>query len=114
MKKCASAFLAVASLLVAAPAAQAQDNAVQAQQTFKFRPNSYGCLSKDKFDSADQHAKAGEHQKMQHFFEGYECISTPVTSHFRVLRVVGHDVEFVNAANNDTQGMWTADRFIDQ
>jgi hypothetical protein len=114
MKKCASAFLAVASLLVAAPAAQAQDNAVQAQQTFKFRPNSYGCLSKDKFDSADQHAKAGEHQKMQQFFEGYECISTPVTSHFRVLRVVGHDVEFVNAANNDTQGMWTADRFIDQ
>jgi hypothetical protein len=51
---------------------------------------------------------------MQQFFEGFECISTPVESHFRVLRVVGHDVEFVNAANNDTQGMWTADRFIDQ
>jgi hypothetical protein len=27
---------------------------------------------------------------------------------------VGHDIEFVNASNSDTQGMWTADRFIDQ
>ncbi|WP_244814751.1 surface attachment protein Sap1 [Caballeronia sp. Lep1P3] len=114
MKKRANALFAVTALMVAASAAQAQDSVVQPQQTFKFRPNSYGCLSKDKFDSADEHARAGEHQKMQQFFEGFECISTPVESHFRVLRVVGHDVEFVNAANNDTQGMWTADRFIDQ
>ncbi|WP_248320826.1 MULTISPECIES: surface attachment protein Sap1 [unclassified Caballeronia] len=114
MKKRASAVFTVVSLVVAVSAAYAQDNAIQPQQTFKFRPNSYGCLSKDKFDSADQHAKAGEHQQMQQFFEGFECISTPVDSHFRVLRVVGHDIEFVNAANSDTQGMWTADRFIDQ
>jgi hypothetical protein len=30
------------------------------------------------------------------------------------VRVVGHDVEFVNASNSDTQGLWTADRFIKQ
>ncbi|SPB14322.1 hypothetical protein NOV72_01572 [Caballeronia novacaledonica] len=114
MQKRTGALLAIMGLFAAVSTAQAQDSVVQAQQTFTFRPNSYGCLSKDKFDSADQHAKAGEHQKMQQYFEGFECISTPVDSHFRVIRVVGHDVEFVNAANSDTQGMWTADRFIDQ
>jgi hypothetical protein len=30
------------------------------------------------------------------------------------VRVVGHDVEFVNAANTDQQGLWTSDRFIKQ
>jgi hypothetical protein len=114
MKKCVPALFAMMGLFTVVSAAQAQDNVIQPQQTFTFRPNSYGCLSKDKFDSADQHAKAGEHQKMQQFFEGYECVSTPAGSQFRVVRVVGHDVEFVNASNNDKQGMWTADRFIDQ
>jgi hypothetical protein len=114
MKKRTSALFAMMGLFAGVSAAQAQDSVIQPQQTFTFRPDSYGCLSKDKFDSADQHQKAGEHQKMQQYFEGFECISTPVESHFRVLRVVGHDVEFVNAANSDTQGMWTADRFIDQ
>ncbi|SAL19433.1 hypothetical protein AWB68_00667 [Caballeronia choica] len=113
MKKRASALVVMVGLFAAMSAVHA-DSVIQPQQTFKFRPNSYGCLSKDKFDSADQHAQAGEQQKMQQFFEGYECVSTPVDSHFRVLRVVGHDVEFVNAANSDTQGMWTADRFIEQ
>ena len=56
----------------------------------------------------------GEQQKMQQYFEGFECVSTPVDSNFRVLRVVGHDVEFVNAANNDKQGLWTSARFIEQ
>jgi hypothetical protein len=51
---------------------------------------------------------------MQQYFEGFECVSTPVDSNFRVLRVVGHDVEFVNAANNDKQGLWTSARFIEQ
>jgi hypothetical protein len=114
MKKRATALIAMCGLLGLASAAQAQDSVIQPQQTFKFRPNAYGCLSKDKFDSADEHARAGEHQKMQQFFEGYECMSTPMDSQFRVLRVVGHDVEFVNASNSDKQGMWTADRFIDQ
>jgi hypothetical protein len=114
MKKRVRALFATMGLLAAATAAQAQDNVIQPQQTFTFRPNSYGCMSKDKFDSADQHARAGEHQKMQQFFEGHECVSTPAGSQFRVVRVVGHDVEFVNASNNDKQGMWTADRFIDQ
>jgi len=114
MKKRASALVAMMGLFAVVSAAQAQDSVIQPQQTFTFRPNSYGCLSKDKFDSADQHARAGEQQKMQQYFEGYECISTPVESHFRVVRVVGHDIEFVNAANSDTHGMWTADRFIDQ
>lgn len=113
MKKRARALVVMVGLFAAMSAVHA-DSVIQPQQTFKFRPNSYGCLSKDKFDSADQHAQAGEQQKMQQFFEGYECVSTPVDSHFRVLRVVGHDVEFVNAANSDTQGMWTADRFIEQ
>ena len=113
MKKRASALVVMVGLFAAMSAVHA-DSVIKPQQTFKFRPNSYGCLSKDKFDSADQHAQAGEQQKMQQFFEGYECVSTPVDSHFRVLRVVGHDVEFVNAANSDTQGMWTADRFIKQ
>ncbi|CAL8472447.1 surface attachment protein Sap1 [Caballeronia sp. S22] len=114
MQKRVGTLFAMMGLCAVVSTAQAQDSVIQAQQTFTFRPNSYGCLSKDKFDSADQHAKAGEHQQMQQFFEGFECISTPVDSHFRVIRVVGHDVEFVNAANSDTQGMWTADRFIDQ
>ena len=114
MQKRAGALFAMMGLFAVVSAVQAQDSVIQAQQTFTFRPNSYGCLSKDKFDSADQHARAGEHQKMQQFFEGFECISTPVDLHFRVIRVVGHDVEFVNAASSDTQGMWTADRFIDQ
>jgi hypothetical protein len=114
MKKRSIALIATIGLFATVSVAQAQDSMVQPQQTFNFRPNSYGCLSKDKFDSADQHAKAGEHQKMQQFFEGFECVSTPVESRFKVLRVVGHDVEFVNASNNDKQGMWTADRFIDQ
>ncbi|CDY76664.1 FIG00457576: hypothetical protein [Caballeronia glathei] len=113
MKKRASAFVAMVGLFAVISAAQA-DNVIQPQQTFKFRPNSYGCLSKDKFDSADQHAQAGEQQKMQQYFEGFECVSTPVDSNFRVLRVVGHDVEFVNAANNDKQGLWTSARFIEQ
>ncbi|MGV7246556.1 surface attachment protein Sap1 [Caballeronia sp. M23-90] len=93
---------------------QAQDKVVQPQQTFSFLPNSYGCLSKDKFDSADQHAQAGEQQKMQEFFSGFQCLATPEEGNFRVVRVIGHDVEFVNASNSDTQGMWTADRFIKQ
>jgi hypothetical protein len=51
---------------------------------------------------------------MQEFFTGFQCIPAPEGAHFRVVQVVGHDVEFVNAANSDTQGLWTADRFIKQ
>jgi hypothetical protein len=114
MTKRVSALVAMVGLFAAVTAAHAQDSVIQPQQTFQFRPNSYGCVSKDKFDSADQHARAGEHQKMQQYFEGFECVSTPIDSHFRVLRVVGHDIEFANAGNSDQQGMWTADRFISQ
>ena len=114
MKKRVIAGFAMLGLLGAITSAQAQDKVIQPQETFSFMPNAYGCLSKDKFDSADQHAQAGEQQKMQEFFSGFQCLSTPENGHFRVLRVVGHDVEFVNAANSDTQGMWTADRFIKQ
>jgi hypothetical protein len=114
MKLRASALFATMAFFATVSVAQAQDSVVQPQQTFSFRPNSYGCMSKDKFDSADQHAQAGEHQKMQQFFEGFQCVSTPVQSRFRVVQVVGHDIEFVNVASSDKQGMWTADRFIDQ
>lgn len=114
MKKRIGILLAITGMFTALTAVHAQDNVVQPTQTFTFTPNAYGCVSKDKFDSADEHAKAGESQKMQQYFEGFECLSTPQDARFRVLRVEGHDVEFVNASNSDTQGMWTADRFIRQ
>ncbi|RKP45487.1 surface attachment protein Sap1 [Trinickia fusca] len=114
MKKQAGMLFMLVGLAAAASLAQAQDAVFKPQQTFQFRPNAYGCLSKDKFDAAYQHAQAGEQQKMQQFFAGYECLSTPEHSDFRIVRVVGHDVEFVNAGNGDTQGLWTHDAFIKQ
>ena len=113
MQKQIALLFAVAGLL-AASVVQAQDSVIKPAQTIQFKPNAYGCLSKDKLDAADQHAQAGEQQQMQEFFSGYQCLSTPENSSFRVVRVVGHDVEFVNAANSDTQGLWTGDRFIKQ
>jgi len=108
------ALLFATAALVAASAVQAQDNVIKPQQTIQFKPNAYGCLSKDKLDAVDQHAQAGEQQQMQEFFSGYQCLSTPENSSFRVVRVVGHDVEFVNAGNSDTQGLWANDRFVKQ
>jgi len=112
MKMRIALVFAIAGL--AAATVQAQDVVIKPQQTIHFKANAYGCLSKDKLDAADQHAQAGEEQKMQEFFSGYQCISTPENSDFRVVRVVGHDVEFVNSANSDTQGLWANDRFIKQ
>ena len=60
MKMRAIAGFAMIGLWGAIASAQTQDKVVQPQQTFSFMPNAYGCLSKDKFDSADQHAQAGE------------------------------------------------------
>jgi len=94
--------------------AQAQDNAVRPQQIFQFTQNAYGCLSRDNLDSVNRHVQAGEQQQTQNYFSGYQCLSTPEHANFRVVRVVGHDVEFVNAANHDTSGLWTNDRFIKQ
>ncbi|WP_118183998.1 surface attachment protein Sap1 [Paraburkholderia phosphatilytica] len=113
MKKQLAVLFAAAGLF-AASAAQAQDTVIAPQQTIQFQANAYGCLSKDKFDSAYQHAQSGEQQQMQEFFSGYECLSTPENAKFRVVRVVGHDVEFVNAGNSDTEGLWTNDKFIKQ
>ncbi|TKC83500.1 hypothetical protein FAZ69_23730 [Trinickia terrae] len=113
MMKRAGILFTVVGLFAAASVAQAQD-ALKPQQTFQFVANSYGCLSKDKLDSAYQHAQAGEQQQMQEYFSGYQCLSTPEHADFRVVRVVGHDVEFVNAGNGDTEGLWTSDRFIKQ
>ena len=107
MKKQAGMLLMFMGLAVAATAAQAQDNVLQPQQTFQFRP-------KDKLDSAYQHAQAGEQQKMQEFFSGFQCLSAPEHADFRVVRVVGRDIEFVNAANQDTEGLWTHAEFIKQ
>jgi hypothetical protein len=114
MLKQAGMVFALVALVAAASVAQAQDAVVKPLQTIQFKPNAYGCLSKDKLDAAYQHAQAGEQQQMQQFFAGYECLSTPEHSDFRVVRVVGHDVEFVNAGNGDTQGLWTHDAFIKQ
>ena len=113
MKKRIAVLFAMAGLL-AAVGAQAQDVVIKPQQTVQLKPNAYGCLSKDKLDAVTQHAQAGEQQQMQEFFSGFQCVSTPENSDFRVVRVVGHDVEFVNAGNSDTQGLWTNDRFIKQ
>ncbi|RKT25581.1 hypothetical protein B0G69_1298 [Paraburkholderia sp. RAU2J] len=112
MKMRIAVVFAIAGL--AAATVQAQDVVIKPQQTIQFKANAYGCLSKDKLDAADLHARAGEQQKMQEFFSGYQCVSTPQDSSFRVVRVVGHDVEFVNSGNSDTQGLWANDRFIKQ
>lgn len=113
MKKRVAILFAIAGF-TAAVGAQAQDVVIKPQQTVQLKPNAYGCLSKDKLDAVTQHAQAGEQQQMQEFFSGFQCISAPENSDFRVVRVVGHDVEFVNAGNSDTQGLWTNDRFIKQ
>jgi DNA-binding LytR/AlgR family response regulator len=112
MKARIAVVFALAGLTAAT--VQAQDVMVKPQQTIQFKANAYGCLSKDKLDAADQHAQAGEQQKMQEFFSGFQCVSTPADSNFRVIRVVGHDVEFVNSGNSDTEGLWANDRFIKQ
>jgi hypothetical protein len=114
MKKQAGMMLMLVGLAAVATVAQAQDDVLKPQQTFQFRPNAYGCLSKDKLDAAYQHAQAGEQQKMQEYFSGFQCLSAPEHSDFRVVRVVGRDVEFVNAANQDTEGLWTHAEFIKQ
>jgi hypothetical protein len=113
MIKRVALLFAVAGLAVAS-AVQAQDVVIKPQQTIQFKPNAYGCLSKDNLDAVNQHAQAGEQQKMQEFFSGFQCLSTPENANFRVVRVVGHEVEFVNSGNSDTQGLWTNDRFIKQ
>lgn len=112
MKMRFAVAFAVASL--AAVAVRAQDVVVKPQQTIRFKADAYGCVSKDKLDAVDQHAQAGEHQQMQELFSGFQCVSTPANSDFRVVQVVGHDVEFVNSGNSDTQGLWANDRFIKQ
>lgn len=111
MKTLIAAALAAVSL-ACATSAFADDVIVEAQQTVQFKPGAYGCLSKDKFDAVSVHDQAGEKQQMQQYFSGFDCLSTPDNESFRVLRVVGHDVEFVNAANSDDHGLWTSDRFI--
>jgi DNA-binding LytR/AlgR family response regulator len=112
MKTRFAVAFAIASL--AAVTVHAQDVVIKPQQTIQFKANAYGCLSKDKLDAVDQHVQAGEQQKMEEFFSGFQCVSTPANSDFRVVRVVGHDVEFVNSGNSDTQGLWANDRFIKQ
>jgi hypothetical protein len=112
--KMLSGVLIMAASLACAVAVQAQDVVVKPQQTVQLKPGSYGCLSRDKLDAVAQHEQAGERQQMQEYFTGFQCLSTPDNQTFRVVQVVGHDVEFVNAANADEQGLWTNDRFIKQ
>ncbi|WP_197732808.1 surface attachment protein Sap1 [Paraburkholderia pallida] len=108
------AMTAFTAGLFCAVSAQAQDFVVKPQQTVQLKAGSYGCLSKDKLDAVSMHEQAGEQQQVQEYFADYRCLSTPENQSFRVVRVVGHDVEFVNAANADDQGLWTTDRFIKQ
>lgn len=109
--KMLSAIAVAAAGFACASAVYAQ-GAVKAQETVQLKPGSYGCLSKEKLDAVSQHEQAGEHQQMQEYFTGYQCLSTPADQSFRVVQVIGHDVEFVNAANTDQHGLWTSDRFI--
>ncbi|MBN3854395.1 MULTISPECIES: surface attachment protein Sap1 [unclassified Paraburkholderia] len=108
------AVVALAAGFFCAVSVQAQDAAIKPQQTVQLKPGSYGCLSKDKLDAVSLHEQAGEHQQMQEYFADFRCLSTPDNQTYRVVRVVGHDVEFVNAANADDQGLWTSDRSIRQ
>jgi hypothetical protein len=112
--KVLTGMLIVAASLACAAVVQAQDVVVKPQQTVQLKPGSYGCLSKDKLDAVALHEQAGERQQVQEYFTGFQCLSTPDNQSFRVVQVVGHDVEFVNAANADEQGLWTNDRFIKQ
>jgi hypothetical protein len=112
--KLLSAVAVAAAGLMCAATALAQGAAVKPEQTVQFKPGAYGCVSKDNLDAVSQHDQAGEHQQMQEYFSGFQCLSTPDNQSFRVVRVEGHDVEFVNAANGDQQGLWTSDRFIKQ
>lgn len=112
--KMLSGIAVLAAGLIGAAGVHAQDAAVKPQQTVQLKPGSYGCLSKEKLDAVSVHEKAGEQQQMQEYFTGYQCLSTPADQPFRVIQVIGHDVEFVNAANGDQQGLWTSDRFIKQ
>jgi hypothetical protein len=116
MMKRAGMVFAFVTLAAAFAAAHAQDKVVKLapDQTFQFKANAYGCMSRDKLDAADQHALAGEQGKMQELFNGYQCLSTPENADFRVIRVVGHDIEFQNTGNRDVSGLWTSDRFIKQ
>ncbi len=113
MKMLSTMALFAAGVLCAV-SAQAEDATVKPQQTVQLKPGSYGCLSKDKLDAVSQHEQAGERQQMQEYFADFRCLSTPDGQTFRVVRVDGHDIEFVNAANADDQGLWTSDRFIKQ
>lgn len=108
---CSASLVGVAS---AQEAQEAQAVSVKPQQTVQLKPGSYGCLSGDKLDAVSQHEQAGEHQQMHEYFADFRCLSTPENQSYRVVRVVGHDVEFVNAANADDQGLWTSDRSIKQ
>jgi hypothetical protein len=112
--KMRSTLILIGAGLMCAIAAQAQDAAVKPQQTVQFKPGSYGCLSKDKLDAVTLHEQAGERQQMQEYFADFRCLATPENQTFRVVRVDGHDIEFVNAANADDQGLWTSDRSIRQ
>ncbi|WP_321922782.1 surface attachment protein Sap1 [Paraburkholderia guartelaensis] len=112
--KMLSGMVVAAASLACVIAVQAQDVGVKPQQTVQFKPGSYGCLTKDKLDAVALHEQAGERQQMQEYFTGFQCLSTPDNQSFRVVQVVGHDVEFVNAANTDEQGLWTTDRSIKQ
>ncbi len=110
-KQAGMLFILVGMAAAAASVAQAQ-TLLKPQQVIQFKANAYGCLSKDKLDAAYQHAQAGENQQMQEYFAGFQCLSAPEHSDFRIINVVGDDVEFVNAGNSDSHGLWANRRFI--
>ena len=67
MMKRAGMVFAFVTLAAAFTAAYAQDKVVKLapDQTFQFKANAYGCMSRDKLDAADQHAIAGEQGKIK-------------------------------------------------
>jgi hypothetical protein len=116
MMKRAGMVFAFVTMAAAFGAVHAQDKVLKLapDQTFQFKENAYGCLSRDNLSVIDEHATVREKQRTEALFNGFQCLSTPQNSDFRVIRVIGHDVEFQNSGNQDTRGLWTSDRFIKQ
>ncbi len=110
-------FCALISLLGGFTLAQAGgDKPIKVRQEIQLAKDAWGCLSKDNLDAALTHERHGKGQAKQQYFDDYRCVSVsvPEGQRFRIVSIEKSDVQFVNAENNDQQGLWTDARFIKQ
>lgn len=105
-------ILLVAMGGVSAWGAMHEHGVVKPQQQIKVTQNAWGCLSKSGLDAALSQERAGQPPAKQQAFGNGQCVSVPAGQPFRVVSVERRDVEFVNAANTDQQGLWIDSRFI--